>query len=288
MKFLPKIYRKNSSPSFDELTVSNEVVEQEDESPEPEQELEPVVKSNSSERKSASEDEAELSIKSLEQEDTEDSVPEKSGLKIASSSTEVIKSIKSSSPETKSSKSLSPETKSSKSLSPETKSSKSSSPDSDDEVEKDQNETIRKGIKQKRKDLIIASSSTEDANPRPQKSVLKIASSSTEDANPNPTNTGLKIVSSSTEKIDSSSEESPNLDIVQRSHQGQATSGGENTSSSSSERRGLFSIDPHQLTGKIGLERMMTFLDSKSPPVKGEFEYKTSTLKNYNRIFLSK
>jgi hypothetical protein len=74
---------------------------------------------------------------------------------------------------------------------------------------------------------------------------------------------------------------------VQRSHQGQATSGGDNTSTSksSSERNELFTIDPHQLTGKIGLERMMTFLDSKSPPVKGEFEYKNSTLKNYGRIF---
>lgn len=57
--------------------------------------------------------------------------------------------------------------------------------------------------------------------------------------------------------------------------------GGENTSSSI-ERRG---IDPHQLTGKIGLERMMTFLDSKSPPIKGDFEYKPTTLKNYGKIF---
>ena len=45
------------------------------------------------------------------------------------------------------------------------------------------------------------------------------------------------------------------------------------------------SIDPHQLTGKIGLERMMNYVDEKSPPVKGDFEYKKSTLDNYKRIF---
>ena len=30
---------------------------------------------------------------------------------------------------------------------------------------------------------------------------------------------------------------------------------------------------------------MMTFLDSKSPPIKGDFEYKASTIKNYGKIF---
>ena len=30
---------------------------------------------------------------------------------------------------------------------------------------------------------------------------------------------------------------------------------------------------------------MMTFLDSKSPPIKGNFEYKNTTIKNYGRIF---
>ena len=45
------------------------------------------------------------------------------------------------------------------------------------------------------------------------------------------------------------------------------------------------SIDPHQLTGKIGLERMMNFIDEKSPPKKGDFEYKKSTLDKYGKIF---
>jgi hypothetical protein len=45
------------------------------------------------------------------------------------------------------------------------------------------------------------------------------------------------------------------------------------------------SIDPHQLTGKIGLERMMNFVDQVSPPVKGDFEYKKTTLDHYGKIF---
>jgi hypothetical protein len=51
---------------------------------------------------------------------------------------------------------------------------------------------------------------------------------------------------------------------------------------------GGVSIDPHQLTGKIGLERMMNYVDEKSPPMKGDFEYKKSTLDNYKRIFSRK
>ena len=47
----------------------------------------------------------------------------------------------------------------------------------------------------------------------------------------------------------------------------------------------IFSIDPHLLTGKSGLERMMNFTDEKSPPEKGNFEYKPSTLEKYKKIF---
>jgi len=45
------------------------------------------------------------------------------------------------------------------------------------------------------------------------------------------------------------------------------------------------STDSARLTGRLGLERMMNFLDSKSPPVKGNFEYKATTIKNYGKIF---
>jgi ferredoxin len=69
---------------------------------------------------------------------------------------------------------------------------------------------------------------------------------------------------------------------------GGTSSSTKHSSSSSSSSNGIYSIDPHQLTGKIGLERMMTFLDSKSPPIKGEFEYKSTTIKNYGKIFSQK
>ena len=44
-------------------------------------------------------------------------------------------------------------------------------------------------------------------------------------------------------------------------------------------------ISPNDLVGKRGLERLMTFVDSNKPPMKGAFEYKPSTLKNYKNIF---
>ena len=44
-------------------------------------------------------------------------------------------------------------------------------------------------------------------------------------------------------------------------------------------------LDPHDLTGKKGLERMMRFIDIKSPPQKGSYEYKASTIKQYGKIF---
>ena len=44
-------------------------------------------------------------------------------------------------------------------------------------------------------------------------------------------------------------------------------------------------ISPNDLVGKKGLERLMTFVDSNKPPMKGAFEYKASTLKKYKNIF---
>jgi len=71
--------------------------------------------------------------------------------------------------------------------------------------------------------------------------------------------------------------------------------GGETNSTSDSEsdsksedEENQFIIDPKQLTGKNGLERMMNYVDSKSPPLKGEFEYKKNTLDKYGNIFSRK
>jgi len=63
-----------------------------------------------------------------------------------------------------------------------------------------------------------------------------------------------------------------------------SSKGGANSTSSSIEKKNM-SIDPNQLTGKMGLERMMNFVDEKSPPNKGEFEYKKDTLDKYGKIF---
>ena len=60
------------------------------------------------------------------------------------------------------------------------------------------------------------------------------------------------------------------------------TIGGEHSSPTAIK---TLSIDPHQLTGKTGLERMMTYVDDKSPPIKGDFEYKKATIDNYGKIF---
>ncbi len=59
------------------------------------------------------------------------------------------------------------------------------------------------------------------------------------------------------------------------------------TEESVASRREL-SIDPHLLTGRQGMERMMNFVDEKSPPTKGNYEYKKSTLEKYGRIFSQK
>jgi hypothetical protein len=57
------------------------------------------------------------------------------------------------------------------------------------------------------------------------------------------------------------------------------------TSTDEGISRREMTIDPHLLTGRQGLERMMNFVDEKSPPVKGDYEYKQSTLDKYKRIF---
>ena len=52
------------------------------------------------------------------------------------------------------------------------------------------------------------------------------------------------------------------------------------------QAREVFDIDPNELTGTKGLTRMMTFKDEKSPPEKGAFAYKKTTLDHYGKIFL--
>jgi len=65
----------------------------------------------------------------------------------------------------------------------------------------------------------------------------------------------------------------------------EGTEGKETNQTSLRMELGL-TIDPRDLTGKRGLERMMDFVDKTTiPPEKGAFEYKKSTLDNYGRLF---
>jgi hypothetical protein len=87
------------------------------------------------------------------------------------------------------------------------------------------------------------------------------------------------------EKIEEEKEEQIGVEednIEEAAPQSGDIDGGDGTPTSPKDH---IAIDPHQLTGKQGLERMMNFVDSKSPQVKGEFEYKPTTLEHYGRIF---
>ena len=56
-------------------------------------------------------------------------------------------------------------------------------------------------------------------------------------------------------------------------------------SSTTESSKDLLTIDPNELTGTKGLSRMMNFKDEKSPPEKGSFSYKKTTLDQYGNIF---
>ena len=282
----PEKFSNEVAERFDRIIPKEEEkeVEEEEEAPEPiKQTKKPllIVESSSSERKSAGEEEEEVSVQSdnepLEPEDTEELESESEANIVPSNSLEVIeKPTKKTGFDTK--KRLIVEVSSSdtdKTMVPtevDVKSSKSRSksvsltPDSDDEIINDELDILRKKLKKKGKQLVIETTSSEEKEKSTSEKDEPIFALTQV-----PTTEGTQI--------------SPDINIIQRSNQGQATSGGKNTTTSSSTKRDLFSIDPHQLTGKIGLERMMTFLDSKSPPIKGDFEYKSTTLKNYGKIF---
>ena len=90
----------------------------------------------------------------------------------------------------------------------------------------------------------------------------------------------------------SSSEEFVMLPKAKAQQKPKPVNGGKNTESDSEsdsddsvKERRSFTIDPRKLTGKNGLDRMMTYVDDKSLLVKGDFEYKQTTLNSYGKIF---
>ena len=76
-------------------------------------------------------------------------------------------------------------------------------------------------------------------------------------------------------------EENENVEITEK----QLVSEEEKEDKEEEDDKKSIAIDPQYLTGKKGLERMMDFIDEKSPPYKGDFEYKRNTLNNYGKIF---
>jgi len=95
------------------------------------------------------------------------------------------------------------------------------------------------------------------------------------------TNTGINNDRNTESTIDSNiiNEESES----EKSEKSEKYGGKLSVSTINTERK--YTIDPHDLTGKSGLERMMNYIDNKSPPEKGNFEYKKSTLNDYGKIF---
>ena len=168
-------------------------------------------------------------------------------------------------------------------------------------VKSDSNEPLEEPVIQIKKKLpLIIEDSDDDTSEllKINKDILKDVSIKKQDSDDSTDELKKEIVREEKKQIkkpliiesSSSSLNSPSsIEIDNRSHQGQATSGGKKSSgssSSSSSKPGLH-IDPHLLTGKAGLERMMNFVDEKSPPVKGEFEYKHATINTYGKIFSS-
>jgi hypothetical protein len=90
------------------------------------------------------------------------------------------------------------------------------------------------------------------------------------------TNLPKPVYSEELEEKDSSS-------ISTASEDSSNTKNASNASNASNANKII--IDSGDLTGTKGLVRMMNFKDEKSPPEKGSFEYKKSTLEKYGRIF---
>ena len=76
-------------------------------------------------------------------------------------------------------------------------------------------------------------------------------------------------------------EENKNIETSEKQH----VSEEEKEDKEEEDDKKSIAIDPQYLTGKKGLERMMDFIDEKSPPNKGDFEYKRNTLNSYGKIF---
>ena len=148
--------------------------------------------------------------------------------------------------------------------------------DSDDDTEELQKEIIRderKNLKNKKPLIIEDSSSSNKSETKDKPKTVTIKK---------PT---MQVEISDNEESSKTLVDNSNGTLVDNSN-GTLVDSSNGTLVDTSTKGGKGpSIDPHQLTGKIGLERMMNYVDEKSPPVKGDFEYKKTTLDHYGKIF---
>ena len=104
----------------------------------------------------------------------------------------------------------------------------------------------------------------------------------------------LKIATEDTaESIVGSPEESSSDESSSGESSSDESSSGESSSdesssdesSSNKKQKGGYRLDPNELTGKKGLERIMNFVDTATPSEKGKFSYKPETITNYGNFF---
>ena len=86
--------------------------------------------------------------------------------------------------------------------------------------------------------------------------------------------------SSSESDSDSSDSESSDSDVSEVSDVSSIAS-----SKSDNENKFNLIVDPAELTGKKGIGRIMTYIETKNPDVKGSYEYKKEVIHKYGRIF---
>jgi hypothetical protein len=92
-----------------------------------------------------------------------------------------------------------------------------------------------------------------------------------------PNNSNQHIIEGSTKSI-FPSEKNP----VKESHIFTSTKKGGDSSKSDSSKVERLYIDPKDLTGSQGLKRIMDYIDTKTPSVKGQFEYRRGVPKVFN------
>jgi hypothetical protein len=92
---------------------------------------------------------------------------------------------------------------------------------------------------------------------------------------------GLTAVPSASNTIETNTVNDNNVNI-------RNLKGGETNSSSNSNMEGRLYIDPKDLTGGQGLKRIMDYVDTKTPAIKGQFEYKRGVPHVFNNDEIGK